>query len=567
MQRLCAVHLRHALIHQNQIVLGIRRQFHGSGAGSCRIDLHLGISKKIHGHRQIDLRVVHDEDVRRRCAERFAVRTCTHHIGLETLLQVAHRCEGNDLLRDRNGKDGALAVLTLHIDAAAHHVQKPLRNDQAEAGALDGTVMFHLETLELRKELFEVFRTDTDTRVRHRRLEKDLPIVLLLAPDRQPDRAPLRVLHGIVEDVRQDLADTHLVTEKLVRDRLVHVNGEIQFLVLGLEVSHVIEIVEKRTELIRRFHQVQPARFDLGKVEDVVNDGEKIVASALDVRGVNADVVERFLRGIRIIIREFLHSFLLTEDHLIHAQNGVDRRPDLMGHVREKITFGLVGALRPDLLLKQFALHLHIGTNHEEGQQRRHQLGQHEDDHITQYGCPGLGLQLSVEPVRREVDNDDAGYISVRIKDRAVCTVEFTPLVLVRHFVDRSHALARFCQRIGVLDRITVGRRTDLVEVHGENKLPVGIFLDAVHIFQFNIVTEDREGIVKIVVNGSVHILFLQVAEDIAADRARGAVCDIQHALLDGSSDAVSGAVNGNGAEQDTGDQQHALYDQNDFCG
>jgi len=85
----------------------------------------------------------------------------------------------------------------------------------------------------------------------------------------------------------------------------------------------------------------QLAGLDLGEVQDVVDDVQKVVARLADVP--EHGELARFQRFLFQQLRE--------------AQHGVHRRPDLMAHVGQEGRLGLIGAFR--LLLGDAQLLLH----------------------------------------------------------------------------------------------------------------------------------------------------------------------------------------------------------------
>ena len=82
--------------------------------------------------------------------------------------------------------------------------------------------------------------------------------------------------------------------------------------------------------------QVQPARLDLGKIEDVVDNRQEVLAG-IDHRA-----------GVFPLPRREA----AVEEQFGHAHDGVERRADFVAHVGKEVALGLAGRLDDaDLLL------------------------------------------------------------------------------------------------------------------------------------------------------------------------------------------------------------------------
>ena len=89
--------------------------------------------------------------------------------------------------------------------------------------------------------------------------------------------------------------------------------------------------------------QIELAGLDLGEVEDVVDHGQEGI-------GRGFDRIEQFVLFIVLTSRKSQPA---------HADDGIHRRPDLMGHIGEEQTFRLVRFLRPIPCLPDFC-HRHL---------------------------------------------------------------------------------------------------------------------------------------------------------------------------------------------------------------
>ena len=398
MQGLRAVHPGHALIHQDRVILFPVRQRQRVRAAGGRVYLDFRLFQQMNDHVQIHLRVVHNQDAGIRRAEGLPIGFRFLHAGLEAFLIIPDRRIVLDSLRDHNRKDRADAVGAPDGYAAAHHVQQPLCNDQPEPGALHGAVALHIKALEAGKQLSLVLWPNPDARVLHGSRQDQPPVSLPFPANRQPNASLLRVLDGIAEDVRQNLPDPHLVAAQTVRERFVHVHDERKPLVLRLEKEHIAQIVEDGTELVDCLLQFDAPRLDLGKIENVVDDGQQVMAGVLHVLRVDADVLERFPHRRRAVLGAGLRPAVLPQNHLVHPQHRVDGGADLVGHVRQKVALRTVGAFGPHLFFHQPGLHLHKRPYGHHGKHGRHQQRQQQDGKVAGHGGERLRGQLGFKP-------------------------------------------------------------------------------------------------------------------------------------------------------------------------
>ena len=87
--------------------------------------------------------------------------------------------------------------------------------------------------------------------------------------------------------------------------------------------------------------QLELRGFDLGEIEDVVDEIQQVVAGA--AKDLHILVLLRVERGLREQVRD--------------ANDRIHRRSDFMTHARQKIRFGPASALGCGLGLLQFRLH------------------------------------------------------------------------------------------------------------------------------------------------------------------------------------------------------------------
>ena len=212
MQRLDAVHDRHPLVQQDEIIFirGIRELMETLLPGRRGIDRNPGLLQQSRHDLQIHRRVVHREDPRVFRVERHVVivplrgereperevpdRPLIQHVLLQ--VEVEYRTHAVDAQRP---------------DAAAHEVQQLLRDIHAKARALDGAVALLVDPLERAEQLRHLLFPHADARVRHTHPEGNFPglPVRVLQTDPQLHEAAVRVFDAVRQEVQQDLLDAH----------------------------------------------------------------------------------------------------------------------------------------------------------------------------------------------------------------------------------------------------------------------------------------------------------------------------------------------------------------------
>ena len=139
------------------------------------------------------------------------------------------------------------------------------------------------------------------------------------------------------------------------------------------------------TELCQR--ELHLARLDLREVEDVIDEVQKRLPG--------------FMRAMRVRAGVFFAA--LAQNHLVHAEDGVDWRADFVRHVREEGTLclaGLVGLHHAPLAREE--------VNRADGEQQ-HEHGEHPDDEAHD------GEQAAVER-RRWHKADDLAVHALHVR-------------------------------------------------------------------------------------------------------------------------------------------------------
>ena len=189
-----------------------------------------------------------------------------------------------------------------------------------------------------------------------------------------------------------------------------------------------------------------------------------------------------------------------------------------MGHICQEVALCIISTLGADLLFHELALCSDIWSHRKKCKNGTYEKRYEKNNDITYYRGTCLGRELVLEPVNSKVYRHDPCDISLVVENRAVSTIEFTPLVSIRRLIHRSLALAGNGERCSIFDRVAVACRTHLVQIHRENECIRRCFLNAVNIFKFNIISEYRKGIVDLVIIFASDSLLGQGLHHLAAD-------------------------------------------------
>ena len=115
---------------------------------------------------------------------------------------------------------------------------------------------------------------------------------------------------------------------------------ELQAFFLGPLANHIHQIVQQGADRILYRDYLHLAGFNLGKVQNIIDQPQKRRPGSTD------------------ILRVFTGVFLLclTQNHFIHAQHRIDRCTDFMAHVGQKLALGNAGSLGGMRHFQQFLI-------------------------------------------------------------------------------------------------------------------------------------------------------------------------------------------------------------------
>jgi hypothetical protein len=207
-------------------------------------------------------------------------------------------------------------------------LDQPLRQRQPHAGAFVGVGIVSRGLARLAEGLEDdglILLRDPDARVDDGDLDA---IRRALCADRDGTALP-RVLEGVREQVVEDLPQAALVCDdpsELGRPIVAELDA--------LQLRSLLEghrgVLEGGGELEGSESQLETVGLDLREIEDVVDEREQVVPRTVDV----VDVLGLLLREVP--------EHPLAQD-LREADDGVERRSKLVGHVREERRLVAVG--------------------------------------------------------------------------------------------------------------------------------------------------------------------------------------------------------------------------------
>jgi hypothetical protein len=137
-------------------------------------------------------------------------------------------------------------------------------------------------------------------------------------------------LAGVGEQVAQDLLQALLVGDDGGRQRLVAGDEEIEAVLLGHGAEGALDVVAEVDERDGAAVELHLAGLDLGEVEDVVDEGQKVVAGGVDRLG------ELDLLRLEV-------ALAVVGEHAREDEQRVERRAQLVAHVGQELGLVLRG--------------------------------------------------------------------------------------------------------------------------------------------------------------------------------------------------------------------------------
>ena len=203
------------------------------------------------------------------------------------------------------------------------------RDREAEPGAAELSIGGAVGLAEGLEDDLLVLGGDADARVTHRELHV-FALVVFQGAHFQRHGAALRELDRVRQQILQDLRktlDVGVDGRRQVR-RLVHAEQDLLLERHGLEC--VGQSMRQLADVDAGVREIDLARLDLGKIEDVVDERQQVVAG----RGDAASVLDLLRREIGVAI---------VGQQLGEDQRAVERRAQLVRHVGQELALVAIG--------------------------------------------------------------------------------------------------------------------------------------------------------------------------------------------------------------------------------
>ena len=142
--------------------------------------------------------------------------------------------------------------------------------------------------------------------------------------------AALGELDGVGDEVEHDLLEGARIAGH-DGQVLRRIGDEIDAVLARLQRQQIAAMHQRRARRERFRRDLEIARFHLRHVEDAVDDRQQMLAGIVDQL------------GIFLALGRIQHQGLLLRDHLGEADDGVERRAQLMAHGGEEARLGGVG--------------------------------------------------------------------------------------------------------------------------------------------------------------------------------------------------------------------------------
>src|SRR5262245_49542136 len=238
--------------------------------------------------------------------------------------------------RQAHREHRALARLARHRDVAAHHARELARDGKAETGAAVAARGQGIGLGEVLEQLGLLLRLHADAAVRDCKLDPVASVRDLARPERH--FAFFRELAGIAQKIEQDLLEPHGVGGEGAQV-LLRVDDEAVLVLFGELTGGADHLVDESGHIDALGIELELAGFDLREVEDLVDEAQQVGAGGIDAP-------QRLQRPVRAEPR------CVRDHHLGQADDGVERRAQLVAHAGEELRLALA-CLRqlPALLL------------------------------------------------------------------------------------------------------------------------------------------------------------------------------------------------------------------------
>ncbi len=277
---------------------------------------------------------------------------------------------GNAFQGDGEPECRSAAGLALHADPAAHRRDEGLADRQPQAGAAVPSGYGRVGLAEGLEQAFYPVWRNADTRVADAKDEKRRIVRCQGRLDADGHLAGRGEFDGVSNEVHQELTQASAVAAHRTAGLRGDMAEDLDLFLTGLEGHGLHGLFHEPAQIEVVFVQLQLAGFDLGEVEDVVDQGqERLAAVAAGFRKAPLPLVE-----------------LGVAEQFRHADDTIEGRTQLVAHRGQKLALGRTGLL--GLLLGQAEAAIHAGKHHgRHGQSDRGQKHCQQPGPIGFQGC------------------------------------------------------------------------------------------------------------------------------------------------------------------------------------
>ena len=240
-----------------------------------------------------------------------------------------HRREGRAARQSeaRGEMEGAaFAELAFHPDAPVHGFHQPAGDRQSQARAAEAARGRAIGLGERIKDELQLVGRNADAGIGHREMQPGSALGPRIESDVDHHLALLGELQGIADEIDDDLPQADRVPLEHVGHVGRHVASQLQPLLVGAGRQGVERVAQVIAQAEGDGIEVQPPRLDLGKIKNVVDNGQQRMG--------------RFLHQLQIFA--LLDAKAGFQDEIGHADDGVHRRTDLVAHVGQEHALGAV---------------------------------------------------------------------------------------------------------------------------------------------------------------------------------------------------------------------------------
>ena len=197
---------------------------------------------------------------------------------------------------------------------------------QTQSGSLDVAVLFLIDPFESVKNIRNVFFFDALSRILYG-IPDAYPVQRpAFAADGEGNGAFACILDRVVQKVDQNLFDADLIAAEHAGDGRVHMQPKVQPFVSGLDPDHIDNFRKKCACFVGNVDNFHFAGFDLGQIQNVVDERQQYFAGALNVP-----------RVFRHILRD-----VTPQNDLVQSDDGIDGRTNFVAHAGEKMILRFV---------------------------------------------------------------------------------------------------------------------------------------------------------------------------------------------------------------------------------